>query len=138
MSGHMDNNLWLRNDRLKLMSPSVLSIQLDRPIGLITNQYSSTAHCPLLFLCGCFGNSFVKGASERKSSKAFNPLMWKQQRKPRTRLRENSTAVLQFVRLSLNKERLLSGLLHFTFRLCVLGCLSISTQRSAHLTQSES
>ncbi len=53
---------------------------------------------------------------------------------------KNSTTVQQFVCLSLNKEGLLSGLLHFTFRLYVLGCLSIGmlAQGSAHLTQSES
>lgn len=77
------------------------------------------------FLCGCFGNGLVKGAREEKSSEAFNALMWKQPRKPRTGLRKNRTSVLQFVHLSLKKEALLSGLLHFTFRSYVLGCLSI-------------
>lgn len=42
------------------------SVQLQRLMGLITNQYPSTAHCPLPFQCGCFGNSSVKGVRERE------------------------------------------------------------------------
>lgn len=101
---------------------------MDRLIpGLSTNQYSSTAHCPLFFffLCGYFGNSFLKG--REKQSVFFNPVMWKQWREPR--LRKNSTAVLQFVCLLLNREGLLSLLtsyislsIHVSVAVWALGC----------------
>lgn len=77
------------------------------------------------FLCGYFGNSFLKG--REKQSVFFNPVMWKQWREPR--LRKNSTAVLQFVCLLLNREGLLSLLtsyislsIHVSVAVWALGC----------------
>lgn len=72
------------------------------------------------FLSGYFGNSFVKGREKISQASCHVDTV------EGARLRKNSTAVPQFVCLSVDREGLQSDLLHFTLYLCVRGSLSIS------------
>lgn len=66
-----------------------------------TWQCSYRPCCKSILLCRapssfplrrCFGNSYMRGARERKSSEAFSAVMWKRRRKPRTRQRKKQRA----------------------------------------------
>ena len=88
-------------------------------IGLIANQYSSPADCPPLPLFGCFGNSYLRGVRERKAARLSVPSCGNSRGSQGRSWGKTTQLWCNLWCLSLTKDRLQAGILHFTFHFSV-------------------